>query len=58
MYRYFKLIANTKYISGWKSKGLSDESIKPPTTYDNSLSPLIDHTGNKTRLKWKLFKTK
>ena len=42
MYRYFKLIANTKYISEWKSTGLSDESIKPPTTSDNSLSPLID----------------
>ena len=22
--RYFKIIANTKYISSWKSKGLSD----------------------------------
>ena len=28
--RYFKVIANTKYISSWKSKGLSDEIIKPP----------------------------
>ena len=26
--RYFKVIANTKYISSWKSKGLSDETIK------------------------------
>ena len=26
--RYFKIIANTKYISSWKSKGLSDETIK------------------------------
>ena len=52
VYRYFKLIANTKYISEWKSKGLSDESIKPRTTSDNSLSPLIDHTGNKTRPKF------
>ena len=52
MYRYFKLIANTKYISERKSKGLSDESIKPPTTSDNNISPLIDHTGNKTRRKF------
>ena len=51
MYRYFKLIANTKYISEWKCKGLSNESIKPPTTSDNSISPLIDCIGNKTRLK-------
>ena len=50
MYRYFKLIPNKKYISEWKSKGLSDESIKPPTASDNSLSPLIDCLGNKTRL--------
>ena len=47
------MIANKKYISSWKSKGLSDESIKPPTTSDNSLSPLIDYFGNKIRLKFK-----
>ena len=35
IYRHFKLIANTKYISEWKSKGLSDESIKPPSASDN-----------------------
>ena len=52
MYQYFKLIPNKKYISEWKSKGLSDESIKPPTASDNSLSPLIDCLGNKTRLKF------
>ena len=32
MYIYFKVITNTDYISSWKSKGLSSESIKPPTT--------------------------
>ena len=52
MYQYFKLIPNKKYISEWKSKGLSDKSIKPPTASDNSLSPLIDCLGNKTRLKF------
>ena len=25
--RYFKIIANSKYISSWRSKGLSDETI-------------------------------
>ena len=50
--RYFKVIANTKYISSWKSKGLSDETIKPPAASDNSLSPLIDYLGNKIRLKF------
>ena len=47
IYKYFKVIANTKNISGWKSKGLTDESIKPPATSDNSLSPLIDYLGDK-----------
>ena len=46
------MIANTKYISEWKSKGLSDESIKPPASSDNSLSPLIDYLGDKIRLKF------
>ena len=38
--RYFKVntITNTDYVSSWKSKGLSAESIKPPATSDNSLS--------------------
>ena len=39
MYRYFKMVNNTDYISSWKSKRLSAESIKPPTTFDNSLNP-------------------
>ena len=29
MHKYFKVIVNGKYISEWKSKGLSHESIKP-----------------------------
>ena len=41
--RYFKIIANTKFISSWKSKGLSDETITPYVTSDNSLTSLIDH---------------
>ena len=49
--RYFKAIANTKYIWSGKSKELSDESIKPPATSDNSLSPLIDYLDDKIRLK-------
>ena len=34
--KYFKVITNTDYVSSWKSKGLSTESIKLPTT-DNCL---------------------
>ena len=47
IYRYFKLIANTKYFAEWKSKGLSDESIKPLSISDNSCPPLIDYLGKK-----------
>ena len=50
--RYFKVIANKLYISSWKSKGLSDKTIKPPVTSDNSLTPLIDYVGNKIRIKF------
>ena len=45
--RYFRIIVSKKYISEWKSKRLSDESVKPPSTSDNSLTPLIDYLGNK-----------
>ena len=47
MYRHFTIIANTDYISSWKSKGLSDESFKPSTTSDNSLTPSLDYYGDK-----------
>ena len=50
--RYFKVIANTDYVSSWKSKGLSAESIKPPTTSDNSLTPELNCYRTKTRVKF------
>ena len=50
--RYVKVIANSKYISLWKSKGLSDETIKPPSTSGNSFTPLIDFYGSKVRVKF------
>ena len=49
---YFKVITNTDYASSWKSKGLSAESIKPPTTSDNSLKPILSYYGTKTRVKF------
>ena len=51
VHKYIKIIANTIYISEWKSKGLSDESIKPFSTSDNSLTPLIDYYGYNISLK-------
>ena len=52
MYRCFKMITNTDYISSWKSKGLSAESIKPSATSDNSLTPAFSYYGTKTRVKF------
>ena len=45
-------ITNTDYISSWKPKGLSTESIKPPTTSGNSITPEINYYGPKTRVKF------
>ena len=33
VYRYFKVVANTDYVSSWKSKELSPETIKAPAIY-------------------------
>ena len=52
IHRYVKIIDNTRYISEWKSKGLSDKSIKPFPTSDNSLIPLIDYYGYEIRVKF------
>ena len=45
------MIANSDYLSSWKSKGLSAESIKPSVTSDNSLTPVLSYYGTKTRVK-------
>ena len=50
--KYFKVITNTDYVSSWKSKGLSAETIKPPTTSDNSLTPILSCCGTKPRAKF------
>ena len=50
MHRYIKIIANTKHIAEWKSKWLSDESIKPITTFDNNLAPIISYYDYEIRL--------
>ena len=52
VYRYFKFIANTNFISEWISKGLSSESIKPPASSDNNLTPAINNYGTKKRVKF------
>ena len=47
------MITITDYISSWKSKGISAESIKPPTTSDNSFTPTLNyHDDFKVRVKF------
>ena len=52
--RYYKVntITNTGYVLSWKSKGLSVESIKLPTTSDNSLTSELNYDGSKSRVKF------
>ena len=52
--RYFETVsANDSNILSWKSKGLSDESIKPPSTCNEMLNPSVDYVGTKVRVKFK-----
>ena len=46
------MIANTNYVSSWKLKGLSAETIKPTTTSNNILTPSLSYYGTKTRVKF------
>ena len=50
LHNYFKRICNTDNISAWKSKGLSEESIKLPTTSNNGLAPSLDFINDKIRV--------
>ena len=47
--KLFKVNTND-YALSWKSKGLSDKSIRPPTTSDNSLTPILNYYGMKTKV--------
>ena len=38
------------YVLSWKSKGLSDETIKPPSTSDNSITPSISYINNTDKI--------
>ena len=56
IHKYFEFvnINNEWYITSRKSKGLSEESVTPSVTSDNSLNPLIDYYyNNEIRLKYK-----
>ena len=50
--KYFNLnsVANAAdYLLSWQSKGLSNKSIKPPSTTDNGLTPELNYYGTKTK---------
>ena len=54
MGKYFKLnlvVGVIDRVLSWQSKGLSNESIKTPTT-SNSLTPELNYYGTKTRVKF------
>ena len=53
MDRYFKKIGiNSDRVSPWKPKGLSEESIKFPSKFNNCLAPALSYFGNKTKVKF------
>ena len=52
--RYFKIFnANDTNIISWKSKGLSDQSIKAPTISNKILNPSLDYIASKIRAKFR-----
>ena len=55
MGKYFKLNSVGGVIDrvlSWRSKGISNESIKLPATSDNSLTPELNYYSTKTRVKF------
>ena len=54
--RHFKRVSgigSSNYIYFWKSKGLSDENITPPTTSDYKLNQQLSYLGTKARVEFK-----
>ena len=50
--KYFQAITHTDYVLSWKSKGISAESIKPPTPSDNIPTPALSYYCTRTRVKF------
>ena len=51
VYKYFEITPTTNIILSWKSKGLSDETIKAPRPH-TVLASEVSYVGNKTRVKF------
>ena len=55
MGKYFKLnsvAGAADYVLSWQPEAISNESIKPRTTSDNSLTPELNYYDTKTRVKF------
>ena len=55
MGKYFKLnsvVSATDHVLSWRSKGISNESIKPPTTSNNSLNPRLSYNDTKIKVQF------
>ena len=55
MRKYFKLntvVGVIDRVLSWQSKEMSNESIKPPTTSNNSLNPRLSYYGSKIRVQF------
>ena len=55
MRKYLKLnsVAGvTDYVLSWQSKGISNESIKPSATSNNSLNPRLGYCCTKGRVQF------
>ena len=52
MYRYLKRAVSSDFILSWKSKGLPDESITPPSAHHNFLNPSLNYVVTKTRVRF------
>ena len=55
MRKYFKLnsvAGAADYVLSRQSKGLPNESIKPPTTTNNSLTPELNYRGTEAKIKF------
>ena len=55
MGKYFKLnsvVGVIDRVLSWQSKGISNESIKPPTTTNSSLTPELNYYGTKIKVQF------
>ena len=47
--KLYSVVDTVDYVLSWQSKGLSNESIKSPTTTNNSYTPEPNYYGTKTK---------